>query len=369
MTMKLLTSTATIMLLGCTIAFNSSCTDTDATRMPAGTIDGPITQSAIPPHVLKAIDEATILHQYEIMSDTANDVSVSCIGEADTIPTEGYGIVVVKGSTSTTFADLRNARQPLAHYDTSSGSLWLVTSAMEGTGVAVERLYQLRFDHEDHAHIAMTIDPYDMQQTLLQRLRYTIRQQDITLYDGNRQLCTIAVDTTDMGGLDADQPLWIGEQLIYDISTSTPRVLITPGVKFTNGPVLTYDDMPTLSAPISSDTGSTFTIGDLDIDQHPYEGTYLDTDNDEPNLYITYRRSDGRYDINIGIFRLTTLDDALGTLAGNHLDFTATDAAGNPIGGLITLHGDTAEVAFTRSTWPLLENGTKFVYIKSPAGH
>ena len=38
------------------------------------------------------------------------------------------------------------------------------------------------------------------------------------------------------------------------------------------------------------------------------DGNYLDEDNNEPNLFIT-RRDDGKYDVRIGIFRLTNLDD------------------------------------------------------------
>ena len=94
-----------------------------------------------------------------------------------------------------------------------------------------------------------------------------------------------------------------------------------------------------------------------------YEGVYLDEDNNEPNLYITLR-NDGKYDVRIGIFRLTNLDDGIGTLGADRMEFTATDAAGNPIGGEIIMRGDTAEVIFTRSTWSLLENGTKFRYVR-----
>jgi hypothetical protein len=99
------------------------------------------------------------------------------------------------------------------------------------------------------------------------------------------------------------------------------------------------------------------------IPEPSYEGIYLDEDNNEPNLYIT-RRDDGRYDVQIGIFRLTSLDDGIGTMETNGIDFTATDAAGNHIGGVIILKGDTAEVVFTRSTWPLLENGSTFHYTR-----
>ena len=62
------------------------------------------------------------------------------------------------------------------------------------------------------------------------------------------------------------------------------------------------------------------------------------------------------YDIEIGIFRLTTLDDGKGRVDFDVMEFVATDANGNPIEGNITLRNDTAEVTFTHSTWPLLKN-------------
>ena len=113
----------------------------------------------------------------------------------------------------------------------------------------------------------------------------------------------------------------------------------------------------------SGNQDETSTIEESEMPEPSYEGTYLDEDNNEPNLFITHR-DDGKYDVQIGIFRLTCLDDGVGTMGAKGIDFTATDAAGNPIGGEIILRGDTAEVVFTRSTWPLLDNGSKFQYIR-----
>ena len=56
----------------------------------------------------------------------------------------------------------------------------------------------------------------------------------------------------DMGGFDADDPVWIGEQMSYDISGDSIRVKIVPGIKFTTGLVLHYEEMPTLSAKVES---------------------------------------------------------------------------------------------------------------------
>lgn len=98
-----------------------------------------------------------------------------------------------------------------------------------------------------------------------------------------------------------------------------------------------------------------------------YEGVYLDEDNREPNLFVT-RRPDGGFDVKMGIFRLTSLDDGVGTLTPEGLSFTATDAGGAPIEALITVGRDTARVTFTKSTWPLLENGATFRYTRQQAG-
>ena len=66
-----------------------------------------------------------------------------------------------------------------------------------------------------------------------------------------------------MGGFDSEQPLWIGEQIQYDLSGNAPLMLITPGVKFTTGLVLTYDDMPTLAAPLTISEDGKVSISEL----------------------------------------------------------------------------------------------------------
>ena len=99
-------------------------------------------------------------------------------------------------------------------------------------------------------------------------------------------------------------------------------------------------------------------------DEALYIGEYLDYDCNEPNLEIA-KGSDGKYIVQIGIFRLTTLEDGIGELTPEGLIFTATDAAGNPISGIITVEEQIATVVFTDSTWALLENGTTYLYTKS----
>ena len=100
------------------------------------------------------------------------------------------------------------------------------------------------------------------------------------------------------------------------------------------------------------------------MDESVYIGEYLDYDCNEPNLEIA-KSSDGKYIVQIGIFRLTTLEDGIGELTSEGMKFMATDAAGNPIGGIITVEDQIATVTFTDSTWALLENGTTYLYTKS----
>lgn len=101
-----------------------------------------------------------------------------------------------------------------------------------------------------------------------------------------------------------------------------------------------------------------------EADDAKYVGEYLDSDVNEPNLEIA-KGEDGKYIVQIGIYRLTSLQDGIGELTDDGMVFSATDAAGNPISGIITVDEEIATVTFTYSTWDLLENGSSFVYNKS----
>ena len=248
-----------LMMAGCKSA------DVNKKQM-AGTMEEPVPSDMMPDSVQQATLKAMKYHCHELMNDTVNEVYVVSIDEMDEISTEGYGIQVTKGAMSTTFPNIRNTREPQAKYDATTGDLWLTSSAMEGTGVRVEWLYQIRFGENELAYIKTEVNPYDVQQALLQRLGYTIEGETITLFDGDKQLATVTNTIKDMGGFDDEQPLWIGEQLYYDVSGDMPKVIFTPGVKFTTGLVLTYDDMPELSAPISIDENGQFTIHEIAIE-------------------------------------------------------------------------------------------------------
>lgn len=99
-------------------------------------------------------------------------------------------------------------------------------------------------------------------------------------------------------------------------------------------------------------------------DEEAYIGEYLDSDVGEPNLEIA-KQPDGTYLVQIGIYRLASLSDGSGEITAEGMTFTATDPAGNPIRGIITIEDKTATVTFTDSTWDYLENGAAFQYVKS----
>ena len=80
-------------------------------------------------------------------------------------------------------------------------------------------------------------------------LYLNVNGNTVTLYADGRQIFTAESTVENMGELDRDA-VWIGEQLTYDISGPTPRVCVVPGLRFTAGPVLVYDEMPAITASI-----------------------------------------------------------------------------------------------------------------------
>jgi hypothetical protein len=102
-----------------------------------------------------------------------------------------------------------------------------------------------------------------VQQELIKRIGYTIDGDNVALYDGDKVLTTVTNTLSDMGGFDEENPMWIGEQLYYDVSGNEPKVIFVPGLRFTTGPMLYYDDMPDLSATLSIDANGGLTIHEI----------------------------------------------------------------------------------------------------------
>lgn len=285
---------ALFCLCGLSVLTNSCQKKNADFRLVAGTLDEALPADSAPQHVQDAIVKAVKVHPFEIMNDEANSISVSGLGEAEATSTEGYGIMITKGAISTTFPNIRNVRQPVARYDSATGNLWLTSSAMEGSGVRVEWLYQIRFHDNDSAYVAAVVNPYDVQQALCQRLGYTLDGDSVTLCsvtpDGATPLATlpqplpiregsdiplhqkspqgkVTTPLPDREGLGESLPgdslLFIGEQLFYDLTGNQVQLQVVPGVKFADSPVLIYDDMPTLSLPVTISGEGTPAFGEF----------------------------------------------------------------------------------------------------------
>ena len=95
-----------------------------------------------------------------------------------------------------------------------------------------------------------------------------------------------------------------------------------------------------------------------------YVGEYIDELND-PNLEIA-KGSDGKYIVQIGIYRLCFLDDGVGELYDDRMEFGISDENGEHMEGNIVVDEDgTATVTFTDSDWDYIENGATYTYTKS----
>ena len=125
--------------------------------------------------------------------------------------------------------------------------------------------------------------------------------------------------------------------------------------------VVLVDSKP-MESSVENESVEDVTAQEKALDDTLYIGEYLD-ENKDPNLEIA-KGEDGKYKVQIGIFRLASFDDGVGELTEEGLRFTATDMAGNPISGIITVENGTATVTFTDSTWEYIENGTSYKYTK-----
>lgn len=95
-----------------------------------------------------------------------------------------------------------------------------------------------------------------------------------------------------------------------------------------------------------------------------YVGEYNDYDTDEPRLEIK-KNEDDTYKIQIGIFRLIQLDNCVGKLTKNGLEFSTTELGDKDISGIITLEGDIATVKFTGSGWSEYSSIDEYKYHKT----
>ena len=230
------------------------CKENVSLKPVSGTLEEAVRTDSAPAMVREALTEKTPQDLMEnILLDEESRVSVwSLMQCAPDVSSEGYGILFVKDGVSTALPDLLHGRNPQAWYDDAQGVLWLTCGVMEGTGVAVEELNALRFEDNGQAYVAWTLNPYDVQQMLCNRMSYSVSGNDITFYDNKEKLLTVTNTVTDRGEI-LDDAVWIGEQIGYELGADGPLLCVVPGLNFTTGLVLSYDDMPTLTAHVIPD--------------------------------------------------------------------------------------------------------------------
>ena len=232
-----------------------------------GTMDSPVAMDGAPEAVMEALKSASAPDdRFEVvMEDKASGVTVwSLLNCSEEVSSEGYGMVVAKGDVMTALPQVRHGRMPRARYDAATGDLWVVGSAVEGTGVQVEMPYLLRFLPDGHAAIASVIDPYEIQQAVCKAMTYSIDGQDITFYGDGKELVTVTNHTEDMGEF-MDDAIYVGEQIAYGLEGPL-TVQVTPGLNFVTGKVLLYDDMPTFTGTVTlAEDGKTVSLGELKV--------------------------------------------------------------------------------------------------------
>ncbi len=238
-----------------------SCADKSSVVKPVNGIlqetDG---EGEAPQSVKDVMQTPEVDGRYEaILGDKDSELSVwSLMHCSQTLSSENYGVLVSRanGQTITALPDIRHGNMPTAIYDAEADALWLTGSDMEGTGVRVEHLYQLRFVDGGKATVVRSINPYDIQQLFCQQLSYKVDGKQITLYLNDKPLTTVTCTVENMNGISEDA-VWIGEQLTYDLSDERISVCVTPAVRYmTKGEgadetVLMYDDMPDILATLT----------------------------------------------------------------------------------------------------------------------
>ncbi len=246
-----------VLLLG---SLFISCTEKSSGVKPVnGLLTEAIGAGEAPQSVKDVMQTPEVDGRYEvILGDKDSELSVwSLMHCSQTLSSENYGVLVSRanGQTITALPDIRHGNMPTAIYDAEADALWLTGADMEGTGVRVEHLYQLRFVDGGKAKVVRSIDPYDVQQLFCQQLNYQVEGNKITLYLNDKPLTTVTT-TSDNNNSICEDAVWIGEQLSYDLSDERISVCITPAVRYqanndAKETVLLYDDMPEIIATVT----------------------------------------------------------------------------------------------------------------------
>lgn len=92
--------------------------------------------------------------------------------------------------------------------------------------------------------------------------------------------------------------------------------------------------------------------------KHDYSGVYeYNVENHDPKVTIT-KSPDGSYKVELYIYRITCVESDEVSVCDGYLTFSATDAAGDPIKGKITLTNEGCILSMT-STWSYLRGYTE----------
>lgn len=241
------------------------------TKPVKGVLEEAVREGAAPEIVNATLDRHVIDQNFElILNDTANNIQVWSLVRCDSATSsDGFGLVVAKDGRATILANIRHGSTPEAHYNKASGTLWFKGVSIEGTGTHVERFYNIGFSDDKPAYVIATIDPYEMQQALVKELKYSIKGDVITLFNGEQELAKVTNTVKEMGDF-YDDAVWLGEQITYNINHDELYVLAEPGVSFVTGKVLHYDDMPAITARVSFNDDGSFTLSDINAPKSSY---------------------------------------------------------------------------------------------------
>lgn len=250
-------------------AITVSCKGKKAEVKPVkGVLEEPVNEGKAPELVVATLDRHVLDKNFEmILNDTVNHVQVWSLVSCDSVTSsEGFGIVIAKDGRATIFADIRHGNTPAARYNAATGELWLTGVSVEGTGTHVERFYKIGFRDDGPHYVAGTINPYEIQEALRKELTYSVKGENITLYNGETELATVTNTVKDMGDF-FDDAVWLGEQISYNINGDSLFVQAQPGVNFVTGKVLHYDDMPAITALVTFNNDGGFTLSNISVSQ------------------------------------------------------------------------------------------------------
>lgn len=108
-----------------------------------------------------------------------------------------------------------------------------------------------------------------------------------------------------------------------------------------------------------SAAGEAATTAESGITAGEYTSSY-----DGSTMTIT-DNNDGTYKVDLSLFRVTTLENGVGTMDGDKMTVEVVDPAEGNMGLEITTESDgTLTVTVTDSSWDILSNGTKFLEFK-----